>query len=128
MPQPSAPIYHLIPASIYRTHPPEQPYLPANFAAEGFIHCTAGLEVLVQVANAYFASLEDELLVLEIDPARLTAPLKFEPPVPPPGQPAAAGHQADILFPHIYGPLNPEAVVGYFALLRPAEGGWRLPE
>jgi hypothetical protein len=99
--------------------------LPANFAAEGFIHCTAGPEVLVQVANAYFASLDDDLLVLEIDPARLTAPLKFEPPASPPGQPASAGHRAGILFPHIYGPLNPEAVVGQFALLR-SDDGWRL--
>ncbi len=126
MTQASAPIYHLIPAADYRAHPIDQPYRPANFAAEGFIHCTAGLEVLVQVANAYFAALDDDLLVLEIDPARLTSPLKFELPAPPPGQPVSAGHHSSSLFPHIYGPLNPEAVVGQFALRR-YDGGWRLP-
>jgi glutathione S-transferase len=40
------------------------------------------------------------LLRLEIDPARLTAPLVLES--------APGGHE---LFPHLYGPLNLEAVV-----------------
>lgn len=47
----------------------------------------------------YFAG-RDDLVLLEIDPARLRAELKYEPA--PDGE----------LFPHVYGPLNIDAVVG----------------
>ncbi|HXW00805.1 MAG TPA: DUF952 domain-containing protein, partial [Anaerolineae bacterium] len=77
------PIYHLTPASIYYRQPENQPYQTETLAQEGFIHCTAGAEKLIEVANTYFADLQDNLLVLEVDPARLTAPLLFEPPILP---------------------------------------------
>lgn len=81
---------------------------------------------MIEIANAYFASLPDELLALQINPNRLTAPLKFEPPVHPAGQPPATN--ADILFPHIYGPLNRQAIVRVFALQRGHSGRWQMPE
>ena len=72
------------------------------------------------------------MLVLEIDPTHLTAPLKFEPPIPP-------THAATIsketvtaspgtLFPHISGPLNRQAIVGCFALARTETGQWQMPK
>ena len=73
------PIYHLTPASYYQRQPENQPYQTETLGREGFIHCTAGVEKLIEVANVYFANLRDDLLVLEIDPAQLTAPLIFEP-------------------------------------------------
>jgi uncharacterized protein (DUF952 family) len=116
------PIYHLVPAGYYYTQPQHQPYQPESWAQEGFIHCTAGREKLVEIANIYFATLTDSLLVLEIDPQRLAAPLKFEPPIPP-VEFASAPHRTsasdqDPLFPHIYGPLNREAVINIFTLQR----------
>jgi uncharacterized protein (DUF952 family) len=47
-------------------------------------------------------------VLLVIDPRRLTSDLKWEPPAegtPPPGV------QAGELFPHIYGPINLDAVI-----------------
>ena len=124
-------IYHLVPARDYHRQPKDQPYLPATFAQDGFIHCTAGVSMLLDVANAFFADLADELLVLEIDPAELTAPLRFEPPVPPARSAATAGERfapaADSLFPHLYGPLNRQAIVRRFALLRGESGQWQMP-
>jgi uncharacterized protein (DUF952 family) len=119
------PIYHLTPTRFYRSQPENQPYQTEFLAQEGFIHCTAGADTLIEVANAYFANLPDGLLVLEIDPARLTAPLIFEPPIPPIGETLA--HPSDILFPHIYGPLNREAIVNRFELQRDAAGKWQMP-
>ena len=128
----SQPIYHLVPTSYYNTQPQDHPYQPDAFAQEGFIHCTAGTEMLVQVANRYFNPLSEELLVLEINPEALTAPLKFEPPVPPAGQPVngqkASPSNQDILFPHIYGPLNREAIVHCFAMQRDETGKWQMPK
>ena len=121
------PIYHLVPAPYYEAQPATHPYLPDGFEEEGFIHCTAGLPLLLKIANLYFAGLPDSLLVLEIDPARLTSPLKFEAPLPPANAPAeASGHDPDQLFPHIYGPINREAIVRVFLLVRGEVGQWTL--
>jgi uncharacterized protein (DUF952 family) len=118
-------IYHLVPAQYYDAQPPDQPYLPQSFEQEGFIHCTAALPLLQKIANLYFASLPDSLLVLEIDPARLQAPLKYEAPITPPGE--KSDHEPGVLFPHIYGPLNREAIIKVFALERDEAGHWGLP-
>jgi uncharacterized protein (DUF952 family) len=78
-------IYHLVPLAFYQAQATDEPYYPAAFVEEGFIHCTAGLDMLLTVANNYFAALSDRdrLLVLEIDPTRLSSPLKFEAATPP---------------------------------------------
>ena len=120
------PIFHLVPADYYHSQPQDQPYRPATFAQEGFVHCTAGADLLVEIANTYFDSLPGQLLVLEIDPQCLTAPLKFEPPIPPPEQ-ASAGPAVSTLFPHIYGPLNRDAIIKCFALQRNDAGQWQMP-
>ncbi|MCB0194784.1 MAG: DUF952 domain-containing protein [Anaerolineae bacterium] len=122
------PIYHLTPLRYYEAQPHDQPYCPPLLDEEGFIHCTAGADVLLQVANAYFSDLDDSLLVLEIDPDRLTSPLKFEPPASPKSAGSDFTPEPDILFPHIYGPLNREAIKDSFTLRRSPKGLWQMPK
>jgi uncharacterized protein (DUF952 family) len=76
---------------------------------EGFIHASTVGQV-AGVANRFYADAED-LLVLVIDPERLTSPLRYE---AVPGAPEP--------FPHIYGPLNVDAVIGSAELRRDADG------
>ena len=125
------PIYHLVPADYFRAQASDQPYKPQTFDNEGFIHCTAGADLLIEIANTYFDTLPDVLLVLEIDPKRLTAPLKYEPPIHPTHQdPLPEEHtppDPTILFPHIYGLLNREAVIDSFSLQRDEVGRWQMP-
>ncbi|WP_306338876.1 DUF952 domain-containing protein [Streptomyces sp. KL118A] len=68
---------------------------------EGFIHCSLP-EQLPGVAAFLYGNYEgpDELVVLTIDSARLTVPVRFEAPRP-----------GGVEFPHIYGPLPVDAVV-----------------
>lgn len=128
MNNPSKPIYHLTPADHYHRQPRNNPYLPETFADEGFIHCTAGQEMLIEVANRYFNTFTGDLLALLIDPQHLTSPLKFEAPIPPPGEaPTEPYAQSDILFPHIYGPLNREAIADCVTLQRDESGRWFFP-
>ncbi|MCB0214399.1 MAG: DUF952 domain-containing protein [Anaerolineae bacterium] len=127
MPTQALPIYHLTPLHYYNAQPQDRPYQPALFDQEGFIHCTAGADVLLQIANAFFLDLDEPLLVLEIDPDRLTAPLKFEPPASPKSAESDFIPDPDILFPHIYGPLNHEAIKNSFTLQRSPEGHWQMP-
>ncbi|MFD0634388.1 DUF952 domain-containing protein [Catenulispora yoronensis] len=78
---------------------------------QGFIHASTTVQV-AGVANAFYADLAaEDLVVLVIDTDRLTAELKYD-PVPGAAEP----------FPHIYGPLNVDAVVGLAELGRDAEG------
>ena len=130
--EPSLPIYHLTAAGYYHSQPPDQPYLSPTFSEEGFIHCTAGAEMLIEIANIFFATLQDELLALEIDPAQLTVPLLYEPPIPPLHADASAAQvgsrNLNTLFPHIYGPLDRQAIVTCFALQRDQDGLWQLPK
>ena len=110
-------IYHLAPAARWYTWPSDQPYLPAEYDADGFIHCTAGDALMIAVANRFYRTAAGDFVLLVIDPARLTAPLKWEP----------SSDDLAALFPHIYGPLDRAAVQEVRRVLRAADGeftGW----
>jgi len=76
----------------------EGAYLADTLADQGYIHCCLNSQ-LDGVLREWFASAAD-LVLLEIDSDRLASPLKFE---------SAPGGQEK--FPHVYGPINLEAVV-----------------
>ena len=74
--------------------------LGRSLADEGFIHASRR-EQVGGVRAAFYADPSLRLVLLEIDPSRLDVELRLE---VPPG--------AEEAFPHIYGPLRTEAVVG----------------
>ena len=115
----SQPILHLVPAAEFDGRPEAGAYRPRQFAQDGFIHCTATAEVLRHVANSFYRDVPGDFLVLVIDPARLESELRYEAPMPP----APAGSPlANVLFPHVYGPLNREAFVAVRRAERAADG------
>ena len=69
-----------------------------SLAEEGFIHMSTESQV-AGVAERFYADVPD-LVLLHVDESRLTAPLQWD-PVPGAADP----------FPHLYGPLNADAVV-----------------
>jgi uncharacterized protein (DUF952 family) len=69
-----------------------------TLAQQGFIHCSDAGQVAA-VANFIYAGVDD-LVLLEIDPDRVHAKVQYD---DVPGEPAP--------YPHIYGPLNTDAVV-----------------
>ncbi|NWF63713.1 MAG: DUF952 domain-containing protein [Chloroflexi bacterium] len=80
-------------------------YSAPSLAAEGFIHFSTKAQAL-HVANAFYRGRTD-LVLLMVDESRLKPELKWEPPA---GPPADSISQAD-LFPHVFGPINLEAVI-----------------
>ena len=104
-------IYHLVPAEYLHGLPTSEAYLPREFAQDGFIHCTKEPEVLLRVANQFYREVPGEMLVLVIDESKVTAQVKYEPSAP-------EAH----LFPHIYGPLNREAIVEIHSARRALDG------
>src|SRR5690349_3767554 len=110
-------IYHLAPAARWHAWPSDQPYLPAEYDADGFIHCTAGDALMIAVANRFYRATADEYVLLAIDPSRLSAPLKWE----------QSDDDLASIFPHIYGPIDRAAVLEARPILRAADGeflGW----
>ena len=69
-----------------------------DLAQEGYIHCSTA-EQFPGVLDRFYADATD-LVLLHIDEERLTSPLVYE---QLPGMPEA--------FPHVYGPINLDAVV-----------------
>lgn len=153
-------ILHLVSTHDWNAAPPDQPFTPKAYAADGFIHCTFGDALMLSVANRFYKSQPGEFLAIAIDETRVTAPVKWESPAAPgespaapgvspavPGAPAKpamaetpaaalppeaeaefgaapAGAQAAPLFPHIYGALNRDAILGARRLLRQPDGSF----
>jgi len=80
-----------------------------TLAEEGFIHASTAKQV-APVANMFYQG-RPELVLLVLDPGRVQPEIRFE-PVPGWDEP----------FPHIYGPLNTDAVVGTRRLAPDADG------
>jgi uncharacterized protein (DUF952 family) len=76
----------------------EGEYRSDDLATEGFIHCSTP-EQLPWVAEKFYKG-QAGLVVLRIDPEKLKPPLKWENP-----------EDSSNPFPHIYGPINLDAVV-----------------
>lgn len=77
-------------------------YEPASLKTEGFVHCSTR-EQTPATANRYFRG-QTDLVLLSIDPSRLAAEVRLEPPANP------RDERAHELFPHVYGPINLDAV------------------
>ena len=112
-------IYHLVTKSEFRVQVKGNEYIPARFDQDRFIHCTGEPDTLLAVANDYFSGVEEPVLVLVIETARLTAEVLFELPAPVEG--SGTSHLEETqLFPHVYGPLNLDAVTEIGTLLKSA--------
>ncbi|MFB7515481.1 DUF952 domain-containing protein [Streptomyces sp. NPDC056144] len=98
-------IYHVVTPAEWNAAP-DRPYAPASLAEEGFVHCSPDEATTLAVVNAFYRETERPLLALVLDEERLTARLEFEAaaPTPPPGV------ADDVLFPHLFGPVNRDAV------------------
>jgi uncharacterized protein (DUF952 family) len=113
-------IYHIVSAADLREHTQNGVYRPAGLATEGFVHCSLAASV-IPVANDYYADAAGPLLLLELDPARIHAAIRYEAPAPIPG--GGTAHLASApLFPHVYGPIELTAVTGAGKLERSASG------
>jgi len=102
-------VYHLVTPSVWR-RADGRPYRAASLAAEGFIHCSHADQV-ARSANRFYAD-ADELLALCLDADRLGEALREEP---------SSGGE---LFPHVYGPIPPDAVAEVRPLRRGPDGLW----
>lgn len=115
-----AEVYHIVPREDWDAAQAAGLYRPASIEAQGFVHCSTRAQV-VPTANGYFRG-EDGLVLLCIDTAMLTSPLRFEPP----DMPGHIGTDHE-MFPHLYGALNLDAVKRVLPFPCNADGSFTLP-
>jgi uncharacterized protein (DUF952 family) len=113
------PIYHIARASDWQSAQAASTYRVStrdqSLEEVGFIHCSRAHQV-AGVANGFYQG-ERDLVLLVIDPDRLAAPLQLEPPAP--------GMEA---YPHIYGPLNLDAVIQVIPYETAEDGSFGPPQ
>ncbi len=91
-------IIHLISGSDWAAAQQAGEWRPPSLAAEGFIHCSRPEQVAATMRR-HFPGRSD-MLMLVLDPARVTAEIRDE-----------DLYGRGETFPHIYGPLNLDAVI-----------------
>jgi uncharacterized protein (DUF952 family) len=106
-------IFHIAKSQQWEEAKQLQSYRGDTLDSEGFIHCST-LPQVVRIANKIFFG-QKGLLLLWIDSGKVQAEVKYE---------SAAGD----LYPHIYGPLNVDAVLKVIKFESGADGKFELPE
>lgn len=94
-------LLHLTTPAEWRAAQDSGVLVPPSLADLGFVHLSRPAQVHLPAARLFPG--RRDVVVLVVDPARLTAPVRDEPGVP--------GDPASMRFPHLYGPLPTAAVV-----------------
>lgn len=105
-------IFHITRSQQWEQAKQVQSYRGDTLDSEGFIHCST-LQQVLKSANKFFVG-QTGLLLLWIDSDKVQAELKYE---------YAAGEN----YPHIYGPLNVDAVLKVVEFEPGADGKFGLP-
>ena len=92
-------IYHVIDKGSWENAVEQGYYEAPSLHTEGFIHTSSSKEQVAGVLERYYKDKKD-LLLLHIDETKLTASLKYE-----------LAPSVNEMFPHIFGPLNTDAVI-----------------
>jgi uncharacterized protein (DUF952 family) len=161
-------ILHLVSKTDWERQPADQAFTAESLKSEGFIHCTSGDELMLQVANSFYKDKPGEFFVLEIDEKKLTSDVKWEAAADfkkpehamqnAKERHEALGEESDVprevavesgieistdlpttnaplpstsasatqapLFPHIYGSINRDAIVGMRKMKRDENGAF----
>lgn len=91
-------IYHIVTPEVWEDFKDKDFYEAESLQTENFIHCSY-VEQLDAVLNRYYKDAE-KVLILEIETDKLTSK--------PVEEPSTGGE----IYPHIYGKINRDAIVG----------------
>jgi uncharacterized protein (DUF952 family) len=99
---------HLTPEEQWAQHAAKPDYVSESFAEEGFIHCTHGDALVLEVGDRYYRDDPRAYVLLEIVPALLSASVRYE---------DDGGR-----YPHVYGAIDQAAIVRVRRVERHADG------
>jgi release factor glutamine methyltransferase len=103
-------LVHLCRLEEWQTAQEQGSYISPSLSQEGFIHCSQPGQIL-EVANRFYQGIPG-LVLMWLDPAKISSDVRWE---------SADG----ALFPHIYGPINLDAVTSTTNLTPGQDGRYR---
>ncbi|MCP4166835.1 MAG: DUF952 domain-containing protein [Chloroflexi bacterium] len=107
-------IYHITTQNAWNAASNKGEYRIDSLDTEGFIHCSTQAQV-VRTANRFYPG-QRGLVLLAIDPAELDTDVLYEE-----GEPGED-------FPHIYGPINFDAIIEVIPFEPGESGDFHLPD
>jgi uncharacterized protein (DUF952 family) len=107
-------IYHIASKEDWEKALASEQYRPPDFEKHGFVHCSTR-DQLLKVANGSYRGRRG-LILLVIEPRRLTSPVCYE---------NLTGRSP--LFPHVYGPINLDALDAAVAFEPGDDGHFQFP-
>lgn len=108
-------IFHITPSHNWQQALPAGAYTADSLTSEGFIHCSTADQIL-GVANARYVG-QHGLVLLAIDAGRVRPEIRYE-----------DCYETGQQFPHIYGPLNLDAVIQLFPFEPGPDGRFEMPQ
>ncbi len=108
-------VYHITSQDAWTEAAAKGTYSHKSLELEGFIHASDRDQTL-QTAELYYGNKSD-LVLLVIDPKKLSSPLKYE-----------LSKERNMLFPHIFGPINLDAVIASPSFFKGNSGNFVFPE
>ena len=122
------PIYHMCCVSDYELAIEQGGiYYSPTYHQDGIIHATENPALLLQAGTHFYRSSVGNWICLKIDANKLNAEVRYE-------SPAAVGNIKAVdysenqtetpRFPHIYGPINVDAVIEQFPIVRDSDGSF----
>lgn len=115
-------IFHIVSKSDWAAAKKAGKYEPESLLDQsdkgGFIHCSHTQQIL-EVANKFYVGQKD-LIILRINVEKVEAEIKDEVPFEAPW--------STVLYPHIYGPLNIDAVEAEIPFPASTDGTFELPK
>lgn len=106
-------IFHLVSKEDWKERKIDSRYSPQSIDAEGFIHCSSGKSI-EETANRLFKGNENLLLIV-INTSLIESDLKYE-----------EDEKTGVTYPHIYGPLNLDAVIDKIPLATENDGSFNI--
>ena len=100
--------FHLVPEAAWEASDPASAYEASSLGAEGFIHCTDGVEAIGETFDRYYAADPCAFLALTLDLDALDVPWRYDVEGSP--------------YPHVYGLIDRSAIVGISRVHRFADG------
>jgi uncharacterized protein (DUF952 family) len=95
-------IWHILKRAEWEEALRQRTYAPPSLQTEGFVHCSTASQT-IGTFERFFRGQKD-LVLLGIDEYKLVPELRWETPANP------TDERAQEVFPHIYGPVNLDAV------------------
>mmetsp|Transcript_34958 Transcript_34958/g.54641 ORF Transcript_34958/g.54641 Transcript_34958/m.54641 type:complete len:124 (-) Transcript_34958:2683-3054(-) len=113
-------VYHMAQKSLWEEAGEE--YTPPTYQQDGFVHATEDSAMLLGIANHFYKETKGEWILLKLSVDKLKHKTVWEAPAPVGDK--SSNLETEVKMPHIYGPINKDAVDKITSIQRDEDGSF----